>query len=638
MKGHKKSMSRKRETTKSTLEKKSTEEDELKNYEALLMKLAQAIIHKDKPINQIEGDSSSNKRSPSAGTWSNFKLTASRTKDERNDKDFLINFMNSESSTLISPKNLHLLSDDDRNKSITNTEKFKNLSNLMLEDKNAYSECYFIKNSEDRMILNLYTILGRKSKELFLEEDDDKEKISKTRLLFKKLNNITFPKFDIKKNKKEKINKVDYEQNNKGLDEEINIDLKSNESEDKKEESLDLYSDEDIQKNKDECYFKKKEKHNFILPDLIDIKNYKKIRRKIRLTNKENYENFWDPELDANALSNINHNFVRIEDIYNEKEKNIENEEDINNEDNLEVNAEEIKSSDSESEEEKENKVEIKDTEEMLKKGKNRFIEFFEVSPVQMGLSFLVDSKKVKEYYDNLELKEMLELKLDEINEFEEKVFPKKGYKLSSDLIYRIAINNDTNIIEENERFTIEPSYEKNIKSKKKLDKHHKKIIIERKANLNKSKGKLTEEPLTIKRTHVKFKTISDYANRINIKKKYILDDNLVDKFENKEKIKKDSSLQLDNKEISANEKSIKDLMNNESLFSNKTNEFINDNNKDGNKNKTHKNKKNNKNKEKSKNSSNSNTNSQLDSKIQNNSISKLYSDNENSSKINANN
>ena len=137
---------------------------------------------------------------------------------------------------------------------------------------------------------------------------------------------------------------------------------------------------------------------------------------------------------------------------------------------------------------------------------------------------------------------------------------------------------------------------------------------------------------MTIKRTHVKFKTISDYANRINIKKKYILDDNLVDKFENKEKIKKDSSLQLDNKEISANEKSIKDLMNNESLFSNKTNEFINDNNKDGNKNKTHKNK------EKSKNSSNSNTNSQLDSKIQNNSISKLYSDNENSSKINANN
>ena len=317
--------------------------------------------------------------------------------------------MNSESSTLISPKNLHLLSDDDRNKSITNTEKFKNLSNLMLEDKNAYSECYFIKNSEDRMILNLYTILGRKSKELFLEEDDDKEKISKTRLLFKKLNNITFPKFDIKKNKKEKINKVDYEQNNKGLDEEINIDLKSNESEDKKDESLDLYSDEDIQKNKDECYFKKKEKHNFILPDLIDIKNYKKIRRKIRLTNKENYENFWDPELDANALSNINHNFVRIEDIYNEKEKNIENEEDINNEDNLEVNAEEIKSSDSESEEEKENKVEIKDTEEMLKKGKNRFIEFFEVSPVQMGLSFLVDSKKVKEYYDNLELKEINE-------------------------------------------------------------------------------------------------------------------------------------------------------------------------------------------------------------------------------------
>ena len=142
---HKKSMSRKRDITKSTIERISTEEDELKKYDALLIKLAQAVIHKDKPANQIEGDLSSNKRSPSAATRSNFKLTASRTKDERNDKDFLINFMNSESSTLISPKNLHLLSDDDRNKSITNTEKFKNLSDLMLDDKNSYSECYFIK-------------------------------------------------------------------------------------------------------------------------------------------------------------------------------------------------------------------------------------------------------------------------------------------------------------------------------------------------------------------------------------------------------------------------------------------------------------------------------------------------------------
>ena len=631
-------MSRKRDITKSTIERISTEEDELKKYDALLIKLAQAVIHKDKPANQIEGDLSSNKRSPSAATRSNFKLTASRTKDERNDKDFLINFMNSESSTLISPKNLHLLSDDDRNKSITNTEKFKNLSDLMLDDKNEYSECYFIKNSEDRMILNLYTILGRKSKELFLEEDDDKQKISKTRLLFKKLNNITFPKFDFKYNKNsDNINKVDLEQSYKGggVEEETNTELKSSISDEKKEESFDLYSDEDNPKNKEECYFKKKEKPNISLPDLIDIKNYKKIRRKIRLTNKENYENFWDPELDANALSNINHNFVCIEDIYNEKEKNIENEEDINDGDNIEVNAEEVKSSDSESEEEKENKGELKDTEEMPKKGKNRFIEFFEVSPVQMGLSFLVDSKKVKEYFDNLELRETLELKLDKINEFEEKVFPKKGYKLSTDLIYRIAVNNDNNIIEEKDRFTIEPSPEKIFKHQKRLS-LPKKITIERKANVHKLKGKLTEEPLTIKKTHKnEFKTISDYTNRINIKKNNILDDNLVEKFEIDEKIKKVPFLQLNNKKDDENEKSLKDSMNNESLFSNKTNEFIDENDKEENKKKAQKNEKNKKHKKSGNNLSNSNSNSQLSSKMNNNNIKQLYSDKENSSKIN---
>jgi hypothetical protein len=70
----------------------------------------------------------------------------------------------------------------------------------MVDDRNSFSECYFIKNSEDRMMLNLYTILGRKSKELFLEEDN-KENLIKTRLLFNKINNIKFPKFEFETKK-----------------------------------------------------------------------------------------------------------------------------------------------------------------------------------------------------------------------------------------------------------------------------------------------------------------------------------------------------------------------------------------------------------------------------------------------------
>ena len=634
MKGYMRSFSRPKDITKSTIEKRNAEEDELKKYDGIINKLAQAIIHKDKPTNQIENDYSTSKRNPSVATRSNLKLTISRTKDERNDKDFLINFMNSDNtSSIISPNNLHLLSDDDRNKSISYTEKFKNLSDLMIDDRNSYSECYFIKNSEDRMILNLYTILGRKSKELFLEEGD-KEKISKTRLLFKKINNITIPKFDFEtKESSEKIIKLDLEQSYKGLEDETNTEIKSNVSEDKKEEKFDLYSDEEKSKEKEECYFKKKEKPCFTLPDLVDIPNYKKIRRKIKQSNKENYDNFWDPEIDANTLSNINHNIICIEDIYNEKEKNVENEEDNNEERDIEINAEEIKSSDSESEEERENKGEIKDTEEMPKKGKIRFIEFCEVSPVQMGLSYMVDSNKIKEKLYNLELKERYDLKLDKINEFEEKVFPKQGYKLSNDLIYRIAINNDNNEIDESTRFTINSiSIEKEIK-RKNLAKHGKqKIIIERKANLQPLKGKLTEEPLTLKKTNKNvFKTISDYANKINKNGNHFLDE-FDKKFESKEKIKNDSSYQIGNQDAIGNENSLKDLINNESLFSNKSSEFINKNDGEKSKNYKQKNKFNKNEQGPFYNSSNSSSNSQIKSKNKNNDIKKIYSDKESSS------
>ena len=34
---------------------------------------------------------------------------------------------------------------------------------------------------------------------------------------------------------------------------------------------------------------------------------------------KKTDDNFWDPEIDADTLSYINHNFISIEDIYNSK-------------------------------------------------------------------------------------------------------------------------------------------------------------------------------------------------------------------------------------------------------------------------------------------------------------------------------
>ena len=563
-----KSYARLKDLTKSTMERRNGEEDEVRKYEAIVTKLNQAVAPRDRPTYQVDGDFSTSKRTT---TRSNLKFTVSRTRDERNDKDFLINFMNKDSTfSLVSPNNLHLLSDDDRNKSITPTEKFKNLSDLMIDDRNSYSECYFIQNTEDRMILNLYSILGRKSKELFLEEGK-KEKIEKTRMLLNQINNIKIPKFDFKQNDKsiKGFNINDLGQSMKWQEEESN----SNKSEEKKEFS---------NKEEDECYFKQKEKASFLIPNLINIENYEKKKTFLRQNNKENYENYWDPEIDADTLSNINHNMIRIEDIYNKDEENKKEEEDENDEKKLEISAEEILTSESESEEQ--NIREGKDGDEIPKKGKIRFIEFYDVSPVQMGLSYIVDNKKVKEKNYNAELKVKNDLLLDKISEFEEKFFPKGGVDLSSDLIYKIAIRNDNNEIEQNVRISIKDrKFELDSLNEKKLDKDiKKKIIIERKANIQPLKGVFSEEPLTLKKTDKSvFKTISDYANKLKDKKKNKLDEIANEQIQNIENVKNDISIKIENQEVNDNEndKNIKDLINNESLFSNKSNE--NNKNKD---------------------------------------------------------
>ena len=571
-----KSYARIKDITKSTIERRNGEEEEVKKYESIINKLNQAMTPRERPTYQIDGDYSTSKRSPST-TKSNLKFNISRTRDERNDKDFLINFMNKDNTfSLVSPNNLHLLSDDDRNKSITNTEKFKNLSDLMLDDRNSYSECYFIHNTEDRMILNLFSILGRKSKDLFLEEGK-KEKIEKTRILLNRINNVKIPKFEFKQTDKN-INFFNHEmgQSMKWQNEDSNSEMRySNKSEEKKEMS---YNDEKDNK-KEECYFKQKEKSSFILPTLINEEDFKKKKRLLRKKNYENYEYFWDPEIDADTLSNINHNMICIEDIYNKEQKNNNEEEDENNDKNLEINAEEVITSESESEEQ--NIGEIKDDDDKPKKGKIRFVEFYDVSPVQMGLSYIVDNKKVKEEFYNMELKVKNDLLLDKIGEFEEKFFPCGGNELSSDLIYRIAVRNDNNEIVYDRRISIkEGKFEQISENIKDLDNQiKKKIIIERKANIQPLNGILSEGPLTLKKTEKsEFKSISDYASRLKNKKPNKLDEIANDQFENIkniekiEKLKNDSSIKIENQEGDENEKSIKELINNnESLFLNKS-------------------------------------------------------------------
>ena len=460
MKNHGKSnFSRPKENTKSMIEK-NLEEEQFKKYDAIVNKLILTVSNKDKILSRTDDDFS-NKRTPSLGkNKSNFKVTVSRTKDDRNDKDFLSTFMNNDSLPIL-PKNLHLLSDNDTNQSISNTDKFKNLANLMIDDRESYSENCFIRNSEDRLILELYTILGRQSKEIFLEEEND-EKLSKKRLLFQKLNDIKIPIFDFNKpnyieNKKKETLKIEKNDETNGE----SVKENNNEKNDEREN------------NENECYFKREEEKGFFLmPELINIKYYK---RKTKYLEKNN-EKFWDPEIDSDLLSYINHNIIRIEDIYNSKEnrgywgeqqKNKINIEDIDEDKITAVNAQEIISSDSENEDDEDNYIKeqlkinnkysnINEEEEVPKKTKIKFTEFCGISPYQIEVSCQVDNERVKEAQNNENFRDKHTSELNKISAYEEKNFPTYGIFLSNDLIQRIASKNEYNEIDKNESFTIE--------------------------------------------------------------------------------------------------------------------------------------------------------------------------------------
>ena len=510
MRFHGKSIfSRPKENTESLIEN-NQDDEEFKKYDAYVSRLYQAVNNREKTLSHVENDFSAN-RTPSIGkNKSNLiKLTISRTRDERNDKDFLATLMNNDFMPIL-PKNLHLLSDDDTNQSISNIEKFKNLSSLMIDDKESYTDNFFVRNAEDRLILKLYTTLGRQAKKIFLEEDNS-EKLERKRLLFHKLNDIKIPKFEFNKlfqeeksennsndknHEKEKEKEKDNNISSISIsEEEENENEKDNEENEVKEEKEEKEEEKEEKEEKDECYFRNEEKGYFNIPELINIKEYQKTHQNLKkkpsikiddeINEKklEDNENFWDPKIDEEFLSYINHNIIRIEDIYNKEEKTKnKNEEkvepneymkdmkdikDIDEDSIIPVNAQEVIASDSE--EEDEDKIYIKeqlklnnksavlsdDEEETPKKSRIKFSEFCGISPIEVEVSYQIDQQKIKDEEENCELKVKLNTEREKINGFDEKLFPARGTSYSNKLIYKIAIRNEKNEIVESDRFTI---------------------------------------------------------------------------------------------------------------------------------------------------------------------------------------
>ena len=437
-------------------EKPSEEDIKLRKLEDILVKLKLAAEHKDnleknthKETIKINNNNKSNYGNP----------TMTRYKEDRNDQEFLSNFMNIDDHINILPKNMHLLADNDTNQSISSQEKYKNLSNLMLDDKNI-TEFNFIRNPEERVKLNLYTAFSKKSKELFMNDKNVKQ--SKNQILFHKINDIHIPKFGFKPENNQNIEKSGSfnsfngssdRNNEKPINSEksiffMNSDDKKTEKEQNKDYPRKLFT---------ECYFRQEKKGFFHIPHLIKIesKQSSRLRRQktivtsksfccYRKENKKNQDDtFWDPEIDSDTLSYINHNFICIEDIYNginlEEKKGINKNENFQNDESepnlMPIQARELFLDNNNNnnannfiyDKERENAQGEYDKLKPEKNNINKFIEFIEINPGVIKAEYQVFSKCDEEMKFESKLKNDFKNKINNISEIDLSLFPRNG-------------------------------------------------------------------------------------------------------------------------------------------------------------------------------------------------------------------
>ena len=442
-------------------DRNSPDEIKLRKFEEIILNLKKTVEHRynnersaHKELSKQKVNNKSNYSSP----------TTSRIKEDISDREFLSNFMNMDEHTNILPKNMHLLIDNDTNQSISSQEKFKNLSNLMLDDKNI-TEFNFIRNPEERVKLNLYTAFSKKSRELFMNENHPKR--SKNQTLFHKINDIHIPKFEFKQTvPNNNDNKNNIINNSYNFENSENILEKSYGSENnninEKINNYDEQNNENEELKFNECYFRQEKKGYFHIPSLIKIEAKPPMKKEFRKQKtyigpakmfnpfkkeiKKQDDIFWDPEIDADTLSYINHNFISIEDIYNNKnledKKNKNKNPKIQNEENepnlVPIQAKEIifdkerKNTMNNFVYEKEKKYDDVDhgDNDKLKnenKNENKFIEFIAINPGVIKSEYQVFPNAKEELKYELNLKKDFREKINKISEIDLSLFPKNG-------------------------------------------------------------------------------------------------------------------------------------------------------------------------------------------------------------------
>ena len=411
------------------------------------------------------------------------RRTTSRGREEKYDREFLLNVMKDDHIPIL-PRYLHLLTDNDSNLPLEEKNKYKKLANLMIEDSESVVEKCFKRDIKEKIELFLFDCFSRKSKDVFLDENHFEQ--AKNRLLLRKLNDINFPKLEI----------TDSIENNN--------DLKNNI----------LQNTTQNMNNHKNKYFRKKTKKIFNLPALIKIENInenipieimkkkpllkersasvrmikgknknkinqakknenskekensdKKERHTEHLTprlsainsfvinDKNNNKNFWDPEIDADILCFINHNIISIEDIYNNNIKN----ENLEEKDIKPIMAKEIFN-----EEDSDDIIQLRHTyrskhsdeneDSSDEKSKhnhnhnhNKFSDFYDYCPKNAYVFYKKDKVKNESLQFNDDLKKFYKDKMKKIWEYDDTVFPKNGINLKNEILCRYIKNNENN-------------------------------------------------------------------------------------------------------------------------------------------------------------------------------------------------
>ena len=511
MKDYAKSRDYRQRASKSGIIEERSEDDEIKKIKELLDKLDKEVKSHPIKINSkatskftILGENNVDRQNLS------FMGRAGKgVNEDKNNREFILNFLNHDSLPIL-PKDLHLLTDNDANQNISDDEKFKNLANLLIDNSDSVVERYFVRDSKEEVNLHLFTAFSRKSKDVFLDENQIEQE--KNRLLLLKLNGVDIPTLNI-------IDKTEYEQKYKikaaqyreNLLKNILKPLNSNTSQansnnaknNKKENKEKL-------ENKNCVYFRQKDEKYFVMPTLIQYippsnnnlrrtfkgrsSSMRKIKSKtknevfeqkeksgyssprtsraaaintLKKLEKEKNPNFWDPEIDGDTLSYINHNIICIEDIYNKNQKDYycenKKEKEI-----IPIETKEILSDyDGSSEEGKNLSKSLQkdlmdddnnDTYGEKKKIKNKFTEFNDYCPKLAKIKIKKDKKILQERAFNNDLKLLINYKIGNITAFHDKSFSKKVINLNGEKLYRFVKNNETNEKSTQDSFSIEAS------------------------------------------------------------------------------------------------------------------------------------------------------------------------------------